>query len=167
AFGLMKHYLESLRIGCELRRIELGPNTIREARDALSRAMSLAGRDSIVEVYTTGGPRLLTMVLTVVSILDAQKHEGDLRIVAYGEGFEGGLEIDPKVAMKLLRLDEVSEKIVERLSASPLRINELQAFLRLPRSTLYKKLGDLRRAGIVVREKKGLWKLHSDVEKLI
>ncbi len=167
AYKLLSHYLTSLGIGSELYRVELGRNLVREARNAIARASGLAGPDGQVEVYVTGGPRILVLALTVAALTSSDEVRRRTRIVAYGENFEGSLEIPVGLLTDILSLDKESARIVDTLSRmGPMRAEDLRSSLNMVRSTLYKKLRDLHSKGIVDKDD-SLWRLDRRVEQLI
>lgn len=167
AYKLLSHYLTSLGIPSELRRVRLGPSMVREARDALARAGSLAGPDGLVEVYVTGGPRVLTTALLVAALTSAPEVRDRVVVTAYGEGFRADFQLRVGPLVRLLRLDDDSRRIVDALAASGgMRAEELREALGMKRSTLYKRLRELSLAGLV-RSEEGRWRVHEDLEQMI
>ena len=167
AFNLLSHYLKSLGIESELREARVGHGMVRSLRDALARASSLAGMDGIVEVYLTGGPRILIVALTIASLTSSPSVREKLRIVVYGEGFEGSLEIPVEPLARLLTLDEDSSRILSEIARlGSVDAKSLMQILDIKRSTLYKKLKDMTEHGLVVNDS-GAWRIHRSIEEII
>ncbi len=170
-FRMLQSLLTSLGIPSDL--YYLRPDkAVARGKDVIDKAARIAGDKGIVEVYLTGGPRIAVTALAVAAIL----YEADLgapgriKLVSYGEAFETKVEIDAATAVKLVLLsnDEHARRIIEELRRSgPLTPNQLQERLGMARSTLYKKLGELRRSGIVVYdEETRLYRLSPQAEQL-
>ena len=167
AFKLLSHYLTSLGIPSELRVVRLGRSMVREARDALARASSLAGPGGLVEVYLTGGPRILTATLVIAALTSTPEVRDKIVITAYGEGFKADFQVHVGLLAKLLSLDEASLGIVHTLARTGgLRAEDLRNTLGMKRSTLYKKLKELSGMGLL-RSEAGIWRVHEDLEKVI
>ncbi|GAB6148789.1 hypothetical protein [Stetteria hydrogenophila] len=166
SFALLKRYLEGVGVGAELHRVTVG-GLVREARDALARAYSLAGGDGVVEVFITGGPRILGAALAVAALTSSREVRDRLVLTAYGEGFEARLEVEVGRLARLLCLDEQSQAILRELAGlGEARAEELRLRLGLKRSTLYKKLKDLQEAGLA-ESAGGRWRLHPSLEPLL
>ena len=167
AFKLLSHYLISLGIPSELRTVRLGRPMVREARDALARASSLAGPDGLIEVYVTGGPRILTTTLVIAALTSTPEVRDRCVITAYGEGFKANFQIHVGALAKLLSLEEESFRIVSTLARlGGARAEELRRILGMKRSTLYKRLKELSSMGLI-RSDAGLWKVQEALEQLI
>ena len=167
AFKLLSHYLTSLGIPSELRVVRLGGSMIREARDALARASSLAGPDGLIEVYVTGGPRILTATLVIAALTLTPKIRDRTVITAYGEGFKADFQVNVGVLAKLLSLDETSIRIIHTLARTGgMKAENLRNTLGLKRSTLYKKLKELADNGLVYSDS-GVWRIRESLERLV
>ncbi len=167
AFKLLSTYLTGLGIGSELRAVDAQGPFIRKLRDLLAYAYGLARPDGVVEVFLTGGPRLLGLALTLAALTSGDNIRNALRLVAYGENFEYDLTVPVGKLVSLLRLDEASWKLLLELARSgEADAKTLMTLVRLPRSTLYKKLKELEAMGLVER-RNGRWSVHKDVAWLI
>ena len=167
AYKLLSHYLTSLGIPSELVAVKLGFYMVREARDAIARAASLAGTDGMVELYLTGGPRILVTTLILAALTSTSQVRDKCRLVVYGEEFKGSIEVPVGLLVKLLKLDEDSAKIVSSLSRfGGLKADELREIVDMKRSTLYKKLKDLAGEGLVYSDS-GVWRVQEELERLL
>jgi CRISPR locus-related DNA-binding protein len=163
AFKLLSSYLSGLGIGSELRSIDSRGALVRKLRDVLAYAYGLAEGNSVVEVFLTGGPRLLGLAFTIAALTLDDEIRRSVRLVAYGEAFESSLVVPVGRLASLLRLDDTSLKVLLELArAGEVDAKTLLTLLGIPRSTLYKKLRELERAGLVER-RDGRWSIHPDV----
>ncbi|MBP1357997.1 MAG: hypothetical protein JZD40_05880 [Sulfolobus sp.] len=153
--GVNIHPLEFIKI----------ENGIARAREILIRASS----DSTVDLFLTGGPRIL-ITITIISALtlpsDLSKR---IRITTYGEAFEGKFSINVGTITSFLSLDDLDRKIlntIKNFGSEKVSGLKIVKYLREPKSTVYKKLRDLEEKSLVKSTEKG-WKLEDDVKKLL
>ncbi len=166
AYSILRSYLQSLGIDSELLRIDLGKaSLVREAVKAIAKALAVAGREEIVELYLTGGPRILLAAFYTAALLSPEWSDR-LRVVVYGEGFQASLRVSLGVLRGLIELDQASLKILRVVKEKGGSISTLLAETGLPRSTLYKKLGELEKRGLVVKTGRGEIDLASEIKDL-
>ena len=148
--------LSSQGIVVEHRPLRPGHDLIARARDAIARARSISSTGD-VELYLTGGPRMLVVALLLASLTGEPA-----RVVVEGEAFDAILQVETGIVQRLLCLDETSKKILSALVRGAATPKEVQAATGLPRSTVYKKLRDLEEAGLIRREGENL-RPHPDI----
>lgn len=165
-FSILRHYLTGVGIGSELRRIRLSPRIIREARDEIVYGVSLSGDDGSLELFLTGGPRMLIVSLMVAAYMLDERLIDRVRIVSYGEGFPGSVNIGLRQLRALSLLDEKSRRILESIRSGVSDVKRLTEIVGLPRSTLYLKLDELRALGLIYNSR-GKWFIQEDVENLV
>ena len=85
----------------------------------------------------------------------------------YGEGFPASITIEISKLVVLMGLDETSRKILNYIRDGYSDISSLQVVTNLPRSTLYKKLKDLEGQKLIVRPRRGEFRLHPALEDLL
>lgn len=168
AHRILSGYLKALGIESELVEAPASEaGLLGRVRDALARAASLAGEDGLVEVYLTGGPRILCLALTLASLTLPPGPRRRVRLVAYGEGFEARLEVRADSLAALLQLDEEHRALLEALARlGRARASRLLEELGWNRSTLYLRLSRLEALGLVARSG-GEWMVHPAVEPLL
>jgi len=171
-FNMLASLLRNLQIESELRFIK-PEKAVAQGKDVLNHALKHAGSNGTVEVYLTGGPRIAVAALTLAAIL----YEADLgapgriMIVSYGEAFESRLHVDAATVVKLVLIsgDAQARAILEELRRSgTLTPQDLLKRTGMPRSTLYKKLNDLKNMGLIVYDETARgYKLAPQVEALL
>ncbi len=167
AFKLLSGYLSGLGIDSELARVRLGPGMVRSIRDALARASSLAGPDGTVEAYLTGGPRILVAATIIAAMTSTPEVRDRLRIVVYGEGFEGALNLQVGPIVEYLKLRGGEARIIEEIARlGEATAAQLLGVLGVKRSTLYKKLAELEARGLLRRDGRG-WRVHETLEAIL
>lgn len=130
----------------EHRILRPGHDLVARARDAIARARSLSPTGD-VELYLTGGPRMLVVALLLASLTGEPA-----RVVVEGEAFDAVLQVETVVIQRLQCLDEASKRILAAVMRGATTPKEVVAATGLPRSTVYKKLRDLEEAGLIRRE---------------
>jgi CRISPR-associated protein Csa3 len=163
AARLLGVYLSKLGVDLSLERLPANSRLVAEASSLLHRE---AARGP-VELYLTGGPRLLVVALYTAALTLPPRIMDRVRIVSYGEGFPARLEVRPSTLARLASIDEASRRILEAIRAGARTASSILSRTGLPRSTLYKKLRELREAGLVEPGEKGVWMLPPHVEQLI
>jgi CRISPR-associated protein Csa3 len=151
-FLVLKHYLASIGVNSRLVRVGLSSNIIRECKDAILEALTDAGQ-GIVELFLSGGPRILLVSLLSAAFILEEKYIDRIRIVSYGEGFPGSVAFRLSVLRLLSRLDDDEIKILKAIRNGHKRVRDLLEILDMPRSTLYLKINKLIRNGLVKRVK--------------
>ncbi len=171
-FKMLESLLDTLQIESELEYIP-PERAVSKGKDVLDRALREAGSNGIVEVYLTGGPRIAVTALAIAAILYEADigAKGRIQVISYGEAFESKIEIDAAAAVKLVKIsgDRLARNIIEELRRNgALTSNQLLKTLDMPRSTLYKKLNDLKILGIIVYDEENRhYRLAPNVEPLV
>ncbi|MEM1831016.1 MAG: CRISPR-associated CARF protein Csa3 [Desulfurococcaceae archaeon] len=149
AYSTLKIVCESLRISCSLNDLE--PEVI--ARSIPSILKNIAEKSERVELFLTGGPRIL-VVTTLLSALLLPKYLAEkINIIVEGEGFECENTINLSKYQELARLDERDMRILLELQArGPQRLGELEKHTEIPRSTLFRRLEELTAKKLVRKE---------------
>lgn len=149
AYDTLKIVCSSLKIDCILEKIN--PDKI--LRHVLTIVKKTVEESESVEVFLTGGPRILVSVI-ILSLLMLPKHLADrVKIIIEGEGFPCTLEINLSKYQELLKLDNRDLTIVFELQTrGPLQLSSLEENTGIPRSTLYRRLEDLIKKKLVVKE---------------
>jgi len=149
AYSTLKIVCESLKVACEHRSME--PGEI--ARSVLSLLKEIAEKSSNVELFLTGGPRIL-VATTLLSALLLPKYLAEkINVVIEGEGFECETTINLSKYQELARLDERDMRILLELQArGPQRLGELEKYAEIPRSTLFRRLEELTEKRLVKKE---------------
>lgn len=149
AYHTLSIVCKSMNTVCELEKLE--PAKI--FRSVLSILRKAVEESESIEVYLTGGPRLLVTAVVALT-LSLPKHLVDkVDVVVEGEGFECEARINASKLVEALKLGERDLKVLLELQArGPSRISELTEYTEIPRSTLYRKLEDLQVKGLVKKE---------------
>ena len=170
SFQVLDSFLRTMGIEGELVPVASGGSLLRELTELLLAELrgSACGGDCVVEVFLTGGPRILVVSLALATLLLPDEALRRVVISVYGEQFDAELVIRPWYVAVLRGLDAVERKILEalvRLGGSA-RPSELLVELGIARSTLYKKLARLRRLGLV-HSQDGRIVVSRDVESIL
>ncbi len=174
---LLLNYLHSLGINNTFVTVSAGQGIVREVKRVILEARREAEklRAGIVEVFLGGGPKALTAAMTIAAIIveaeayyEREARRIASRLVIQGEGLEKPLVIDVSVLYRLLSLDELSWSIVRELLTER-SVKELLKKLRIPKSTLYKKLNELKSKGLIEPSPRGrgYWGLSSQAGMLL
>ena len=168
AYRLLSTYLSSIGIPSELIVVKaFGKSLVRDIRDVLAKANSIADVDGFIEVYLTGGPRILGVALIMASLTSSPLIRRRTRIVVYSENFETKLELNVEKLISYISLDSTSMKLLYEIAkGGTLSTKELFQRAGIPRSTLYKKLKELEEKGLISRID-GKWIVQKDVETLV
>ncbi|MCE4615845.1 MAG: CRISPR-associated CARF protein Csa3 [Aeropyrum sp.] len=161
-YSLLSTYLTSINVESSLHRLEITPTLIPEARDIIALGLAEAGEGD-VELFLTGGPRMLVVAMLLAAMSLRGSEARRIRVVSYGEGFPGSIKARLHHITVLHRLDDKSRAILEALREGSRTPDELRRRTGLKRSTLYMKLEDLRREGLIVSEGRGRWSVHPDL----
>ncbi|MEM4562204.1 MAG: CRISPR-associated CARF protein Csa3 [Desulfurococcaceae archaeon] len=149
AYSTLKIVCESLKVTCEHRPLE--PGGI--ARSVLSLLKEITEKSSSVELFLTGGPRIL-VATTLLSALLLPKHLAEkINVVIEGEGFECETTINLSKYQELVKLDDRDMRILLELQArGSQRLGELERYTEIPRSTLFRRLEELTTKKLVKKE---------------
>lgn len=151
AYHTLSVACKSLGVDCILEKIE--PEKLIRSLSSTLRANVEDPRVERVEVYLTGGPRILVTALVLSTLLLPSTLAERVEISVEGEGFECEARVDLAKYAELVRLDERDKKIVFELQArGPQKLSELESSTEIPRSTLYRRLEELREKRLVEKE---------------
>lgn len=165
-FSILRHYLTGVGISSELRKIRLSHRMIKDARDEIAYGVSLVGDNGILELFLSGGPRMLIVSLMTAAYSLDERLVDRIRIVSYGEGFPGSVEIGLRQLRVLSTLDSKSKRILELIRNGVNEVKDLIKMLDMSRSTLYLKLDELRAMGLIYNSR-GKWYVREELENLI
>ncbi len=148
AYDTLNILCNSLNIACRLEPVT--PEALFESvRSILLREVSGPGE---VEVYLTGGPRMLVVALLLSLLTLPLEYVSKTKVVVEGEGFECSLLADLQLLIALLKLDERDRIIVSNLEGSRNTLAEIARKTGIPKATLYRRLEELVEKKIVVKE---------------
>lgn len=149
AYYTLSIVCKSMNIKCEIEKLE--PSKL--FRGVLSLLRKIVEESESIEIYLTGGPRILVTALTISTLLLPPHLTNKVKVVIEGEGFECEAKINVSKLVEALKLDERDIRILLELQArGPSRISDLSEYTDIPRSTLYRRLEDLQSRGLVKRE---------------
>jgi len=147
AYTTLKTVCISMGVDCALEWLEKN-GFVRTIYSILSRE---AGEAS-VELYLTGGPRVLVVSALTAALMLSDRHAEKINIVVEGEAFEKTWEAPLKTLKKLVALDEKSREVV--MHTAVLRrtsLAELSRKLGLPKPTVLRRLRELVDKGVVCK----------------
>ncbi|MCE4624519.1 MAG: hypothetical protein F7C35_01460 [Desulfurococcales archaeon] len=167
-YSILTAYLRSQGIDSSLERLDIKRGRlVAQAREVIAKTLAEAGKDEIIELHLTGGPRLLLAAFYTAALTLADEWAKRLRLSVYGEGFPGSLTVEMSKLVVLIGLDKTSRRILDFIRDGYNDINSLIVATSLPRSTLYKKVKDLEKLGLIVRVRRGEIRLHPGLESLL
>lgn len=155
AFSTVKFVAEKINMYAELRAFELGRDLVRSItaeieKEALRRS---------VEVYLTGGPRLLVVATFIATLLVYPEFLENITIAVEGESFEGEFKARASWLKKLIGLAAEEIDIIRYAAAKiSVKPSDLVRDLDIPKATSYKKLRKLAKNGFL-EEKNGEYSL--------
>lgn len=136
-------------VECHLEKIE--PE--KSLRSLLSIIKYNAEKHEKVELYLTGGTRILVAMTLASAILLPKYLASKIEIIVEGEGFECETKINLSKYQELVKLDERDKKIIFELHArGPLKLSQLEEYTEIPRTTLYRRLEELVEKKLVKKE---------------
>jgi len=166
SYNILSAYLKSQNITSRLERIEVDKHLVRQAREIINKAIQ-DHPETPLELYLTGGPRILLAAFYTAALTFPEEYVGKIRITVYGEGFPASLTVEIGKLLVLARLDEKTREILERIKEGYNSVGSLLAAVGLPRSTLYKKLEELEKLGLIVRSGRGKYDVHPALEQIL
>jgi len=105
-----------------------------------------------VELYLTGGPRILVISALTAALTLSNKQAGKINIVVEGEAFEKTWEAPLKTLKKLVALDEKSREILMHTAVlGRASLAELARRLGLPKPTVLRRLRELMNEEVVCK----------------
>jgi len=163
AFSTVKFVADKLNIPAEHRYFEPGRGLV---RGVLAEVEKEAAR-GLVEVYLSGGPRLLVAAALLATLLVDPAFQENVTISLEGEGFEGEIKARAGWLKKLLGLGgeevEIIQYIAGRETAKP---SNLVKDLKIPKATAYKKLRKLAEEGLL-EERDGEYALRREFTDIL
>jgi CRISPR-associated protein Csa3 len=163
AYSVLSGFLAGIGLRSGLEWIRYGSGMISSGRDVILRALGEAGEEGTVDLFLTGGPRILVTVMTLSALTLPQEEASRVFITSYGEAFDARLSLNVGTIIALInnvigrRVESsILREIRSRAGKNGVQPSELLEALGLPRSTLYKKLRELEEAGLIRRVEGGL-----------
>jgi CRISPR-associated protein Csa3 len=151
AFSTVKFVTERLNTQAELRAFEPGRGLVRGITAEIEKE---AAKD-LVEVYLSGGPRLLIVATLIATLLVDPLFLENITIVVEGEGFEGEIKSRADRLKKLIGLSGEEIDIIKYTAGKDaVKPLNLVKDLKIPKATAYKKLRKLATEGFL-EEKNG------------
>jgi CRISPR-associated protein Csa3 len=147
AYSTLSIVCTSLKIDCVLEPIDPS-NLVRSVYSTL--LGETRGADE-VEVYLTGGPRILVTALILSTLMLPELEATRIKLVVEGEGFECSMSISVKYLISRLRLDDRDKAILVALEEGRLLLSEVVKKTGLPKSTVHRRLEELVDKGLVVK----------------
>lgn len=147
SYHLISVMCNSIKIDCGLENIDPS-NAGRAVLSILEREVRNADE---VEVFLTGGPRILVVTLLVAALLLPDELASKIKVVAEGEGFNCRLELDVKSLIDRMRIDARSKEILNKIELiGNATFGEISREVPgIPRSTMYRRLNELLKTGLV------------------
>jgi len=140
AYSTLSLVCTSLKKECVLEPVKPGEDIMRTISSILKREIEKA----YVDVYLTGGPRILVVALLLSLLTLPHELSSKTKVVIEGEGFDCYMELDVALLQEVLRLDTRDKAILQALIIhGPLTLSELAEITNLPRSTTYRRLEEL------------------------
>lgn len=148
AYHTLSRLCIAMNIVCELERVTPGEIF----NSTYSILVKETSQTNSVELFLTGGPRLLVVSLLLSLLSLPEKLLKKTKIIVEGEGFEWTIEINPETYVKRLKLDEISKEIINQLDNKPQHLGELARALDRPKSSIHKKLRELASLNLITIE---------------
>lgn len=154
--------------------IKLHPLEFIKLDDGISKGREIlikASKEHPIDLFLTGGPRILITIMILSALTLPRYIVERVNITSYGEAFEGKLSINAGKITSFISLDEIDKKILTSLkdlegeSEKGVSGLKIVKHTRIPKSTVYKKLNDLREKGLIKSINRE-WKLEEDIKKL-
>jgi CRISPR-associated protein Csa3 len=120
-------------------------------RSAYSTLLGEARGAEEVEVYLTGGPRILVVALIISTLMLPEPEATRTKLVVEGEGFECSMSIGVQDLVSRLRLDDRDKVILTTLEEGGLKLSEIVKKTGLPKSTVHRRLEELVEKGLVAK----------------
>jgi len=148
AYHTLASFCEALRITCELKVVAPG-SIVRDVIAILTGVLGDSGVES-VEVYLTGGPRVLVVATLIATLMLPLGLLDKIVVRVEGEGFDYTATLDTTVLAKLLSLEDPERRIMHALvKHGPLSLSDVAAKTGLPRTTTFNKLNKLMKLELV------------------
>lgn len=160
AYSMLSIICNSLKLDCVLETIPPGSLST-TIYSLLEREIETSDE---VEVYLTGGPRILVVSLLTSALMLLDTKAVKTRIVVEGEGFECTMKINLSLLLTLLKLDEKDKLIVENLRNTKYTLAEVSKRTGIPKTTLYRRTEELIEKGLVVKTERETYLVEDPVE---
>lgn len=148
AFHALKAICISMRIDCTLEGLEAS-GIIR----AVYTILKNASQKGPVDLYLTGGPRILVVSALVAALMLGEDESSRIQVAVEGEAFEHSWEPKLSLLKQLLSMDDRDRDIVLSLrTLGRASLAELARQAGIPKSTVFKRLRRLMANGIVCGE---------------
>ncbi len=173
AYNVLSGFLAGIGLRSELEWIRYGSGMIFSGREILIRALRSSEAEDKVDLFLTGGPRILIATMIISALTLPPDLASRVTLTSYGEAFDAKLILNVKTITSFI--SNVIGRKAEMLILSEIRSkggkkgvqsSELLGSLGIPRSTLYKKLKELEEAGLIEKGREG-WILSEGVELLL
>jgi CRISPR-associated protein Csa3 len=156
AYSTLSLVCTSLKKECVLEPIKPGEDIMRPISSILKREVERA----YVDVYLTGGPRILVAALLLSLLTLPKELASKTKVIIEGEGFDCYMELNVALLQEVLRLDTRDKLILQTLVIhSPLTLGELAEMINLPRSTTYRRLEELMIKKLVEKTESGTYRV--------
>ena len=160
AYNLVQMFCSYSKVDCVLEPI----GTSRPVAEVYSILRREAEKNESLELFLTGGPRILVISALVAALLLPQRYARKIKTVVEGEGFEASIEVNIGVLQKLLSLGEPERRILVALLEHErgLTAPKIASVAGVPRTSTYRKL-DLLKSLSLVEEEGGRYRLAENV----
>lgn len=147
AYSTLSLVCTSLKVDCVLEPIT--PSVI--LRSVQSLLLNEAEKADELEVYLTGGPRILVTTLLLSVTMLARDHALKTQVLVEGEGFECIMRIYVNSLLGRLSLDERDKIIISMLEGEKLTLGEIARRTGIPKSTVHRRLEELIEKGLITK----------------
>ncbi|MCC6035267.1 MAG: helix-turn-helix domain-containing protein [Desulfurococcaceae archaeon] len=147
AYSTLSLVCTSLKVDCTLEPVT--PNMI--PRSVQSLLLNEAEKSDELEVYLTGGPRILVTALLLSVLMLSKDHAQKTQVFIEGEGFDCTMKINVNNLIERLSLDERDKIIINTLEGEKLTLGEIARKTGMPKSTVHRRLEDLIEKGLIAR----------------
>jgi CRISPR-associated protein Csa3 len=161
AYSTLSLVCTSLKRECILEPIKPREDIIRSVFSILSREVE----KSYVDVYLTGGPRILVIALLLSTFMLPQELASKVKVIAEGEGFDCYMEFNVALIQEVLKLDSRDKSILQMLMMyGPLTLSELAERTNLPKSTTYRRLEELMDKKLVEKTESETYRVRNHIQ---
>ncbi len=169
--GYAKIKCLSIRVDeASFRRVENAFSTVKFVADRLGIPAELRAFEaavSEVEVYLSGGPRLLVVATLLATLLVDSHFIGNISVVVEGEAFEGVIQAKADWLKELVKLSNEEISILSYAAGKgAVKPSDLVRDLDIPKATAYKKLKKLAERKLL-REKDGEYALSDQLFSIL
>ncbi|WP_160164889.1 helix-turn-helix domain-containing protein [Candidatus Acidianus copahuensis] len=158
-FNVISRFLLGMNIQPGLQFIQSGKSAISSCRKILENAVSLSGNEGIVDLFLTGGSRVLVTSMLISALTLERNLAKKVQITSYGESFDTKFIMNVGQISAFISLGETHRQILEeikKIGKEDFSPSDIIQKLGIPKSTFYKKLDELRESGLITRTN-GRW----------